>query len=70
MAAAVEFNDASAPDRLVWLNTNPKLSRPGAVKVDLATLDPKNLRPTGQSEKHVWHLGDIPAEAVVVTKEQ
>ena len=48
---------------IIWLS--PERCYGTSYVVDLSMLDEKNIRPTGQYEGNVWHLGDIPAEAVI-----
>lgn len=50
------------PD-IIWLSPRPIYGE--AFMVDLSLLDENNIRPTYQSEGNIWHLGDIPPEAIV-----
>ena len=52
--------------RAIWLHAEggAKKPREGALRVDLAKLDPENLSHTGQAEGNIWHRGDIPEHAI------
>jgi len=44
----------------------PYLKHERGVTVDLAKLDPENLQYSWGAEGYVWHLGDIPREAITL----
>lgn len=48
---------------IIWLS--PRDCYGQSYIVDLSLLDEKNIKPTGQCEGNLWHLGNIPAAAVV-----
>jgi len=56
---------APASDNIVWLSRQPDYGKTSSLRIDLAQLDPANLRDTGQAEGNIWHRGDIPESAIV-----
>jgi hypothetical protein len=52
-------------DKVIWLSPDPYSYGKNMLKIDLAQLDPMNMRTTGQAEGNVWHKGDIPERAIV-----
>jgi hypothetical protein len=62
---AMDTDFGGRVDKVVWLSPDPISYGKSMLKVDLAQLDPMDMRLTGQAEGNIWHRGDIPEKAIV-----